>query len=75
MKIFKVKLNTIKKVKEFCSLASGLNCKIILQQNFSAIDAKSILGIFSLNLLKPINVFAETNENLEEIFKDFITTG
>ncbi len=39
------------------------------------IDAKSIMGIFSLNLNKPLRLDIHSNSNLEkpeDVFKDYI---
>ena len=63
----KIKLNTIEDVTKFTSLCTKYNeCDIDVKQGRQIIDGKSILGIFSLNLLEPLYVFANS-ENDEYI--------
>jgi len=50
MKTYKVKLNSIEKVKQFSDLIRNVNGEAKLSHNGHIIDAKSILGIFSLDL-------------------------
>ena len=54
MKEYKINLNTIDKVKQFASIAGTLDCDIRLVSEPYAVDGKSILGIFSLDLNKKI---------------------
>ena len=50
-----VLLDTINKVKEFVNLSQRIDSKVYLQHNEYVVDAKSIMGIFSLDLSKPID--------------------
>ena len=61
-----VYLNSIDKVKSFVNTVSGFTCDFDLISGRYVIDAKSIMGIFSLDLAKPIelNIHA-TGEELE----------
>lgn len=45
-----VKLATMGDVKEFCNILSGYSFDAQLKAGNDTVDAKSILGIFSLNL-------------------------
>lgn len=54
MKSFKVKLDSITKAKNFCYVASKFDNDIDLVSGRYAVDAKSILGIFSLDLSKEL---------------------
>ena len=48
----KISINTIEKAKKFVSICSKYHDgDILVKQNKYAIDGKSILGIFSLNLI------------------------
>lgn len=48
----KININTIEKAKEFVSICSKYHDgDILVKQNKYAVDGKSILGIFSLNLV------------------------
>ena len=57
----KISLNSIDKVKSFVNDISGFNAEFDLVSGRYVIDAKSIMGIFSLDLSKPIdlNIHAE----------------
>ena len=71
----KVLLDTINKVRDFCHIAMNQNCELTLQSGRYVVDAKSIMGIFSLDLCKPIDLYIESTEDAEVIkakFADFI---
>ena len=70
MKTVMISLNSIDKVKSFVNDISKFNFDFDLVSGRYVIDAKSIMGIFSLDLSKPINlnVHAEGN-NLDEVLK------
>lgn len=56
MKEFQVLLTSINHVKEFVTAASMCSCDIDVTSGRYTIDAKSIMGLFSLDLSKPINI-------------------
>lgn len=56
MKEMKIKLFTIQEVREFVSQVVLQEFDVDLIQGRYIIDAKSIMGIFSLDLLSPITV-------------------
>ena len=56
MKTLKISLNSIDKVKAFVNEISKFVCDFDLVSGRYVIDAKSIMGIFSLDLSKPINL-------------------
>ena len=56
MKTVKISLNSIDKVKAFVNEISKFDCDFDLVSGRSVIDAKSIMGIFSLDLSKPIDL-------------------
>lgn len=70
MKKVKVSLNSIDKVKSFVKDISGFSCDFDLISGRYVIDAKSMLGIFSLDLSKPIDlaIHAE-NEDITKIME------
>ena len=72
MKTVSISLNSIDKVKAFVNDISKYDFDFDLVSGRYVIDAKSIMGIFSLDLSKPINlnVHAEGN-NLDEVLKVF----
>ena len=64
----KIQLNAINDVKEFVNTVMRFNSDIDLVSGRYAIDAKSIMGIFSLDLSKPIELVAHT-EDPDELVK------
>ena len=52
MRTCKIMLNTVADVKEFVNLVSGCAYEVELVSGRYAVDAKSIMGIFSLDLSK-----------------------
>lgn len=68
MKTIKISLNSIDKVKAFVNEISKFNCDFDLVSGRYVIDAKSIMGIFSLDLSKPIdlNIHAD-GDTLQEV--------
>ena len=63
MKTVQISLNSIDKVKSFVNAITKFDNDFDLVSGRYVIDAKSIMGIFSLDLSKPIelNVHAEGN--------------
>ena len=72
----KISLNSIDKVKSFVNDISGFNAEFDLVSGRYVIDAKSIMGIFSLDLSKPIdlNIHADNAEidTILETLKPYI---
>ena len=64
----KIQLNAINDVKEFVNTVMRFNYDIDLVSGRYAIDAKSIMGIFSLDLSKPIELVAHP-EDPDELVK------
>ncbi len=56
MKTCVVNLSTINSVKEFVNYVSRFDFEVDLVSGRYAVDAKSIMGIFSLDLSSPIKV-------------------
>lgn len=69
----KVLLDGVEKVKSFSSLISkvGVDCELV--EGAYMMDAKSIMGIFSLDLSRPIqlNIHSDNRDVLKEL-GDFI---
>lgn len=57
-----VMLSTINDVKTFVTVVSQCDYDVDLISGRYAIDAKSIMGIFSLDLSKPITLEAHTDD-------------
>ena len=69
MKTVQISLNSIDKVKSFVNDITKFNNDFDLVSGRYVIDAKSIMGIFSLDLSKPINLNIHAEENMEDILK------
>ena len=54
MKTVQISLNSIEKVKSFVNVITQFDNDFDLVSGRYAVDAKSIMGIFSLDLSKPI---------------------
>ena len=52
----KILLASVNDVKDFVSAVTTANCDIDIAADRYVIDAKSIMGIFSLDLSKPIDL-------------------
>lgn len=76
MKTVNISLNTIEKVKSFVNTINRYDCDFDLISGRYVIDAKSIMGIFSLDLSKPIALDIRADEeHMESIvasLKDYI---
>ena len=69
MKTVKISLNSIDAVKSFVNTVTKYDSDFDLVSGRYVIDAKSIMGIFSLDLSKPIDLNIHTEENLDEILE------
>lgn len=70
MKSVTIKLTTINDVKQFVATVSKCDFDVDLISGRYAVDAKSIMGIFSLDISKEIRLDAHTDdadEFLQEI--------
>ncbi len=75
MKTVKISLNSIDKVKSFVNEISKFDNDFDLVSGRYVIDAKSIMGIFSLDLSKPINLNIHADESMNailEVIKPYI---
>ena len=69
MKTVQISLNSIDKVKSFVNTINMMDCDFDLISGRYVIDAKSIMGIFSLDLSKPIDLAIHTADGLEKILE------
>ena len=67
MKEITIKLSNVQDIREFVNLVILADYDVDLVQGRYVIDAKSIMGIFSLDLLSPITVVAHT-EFADDLF-------
>ncbi len=69
MKTVLISLNSIDKVKSFVNAVTQFEFDFDLVSGRYVIDAKSIMGIFSLDLSKPIELVIHAEDNLDEILE------
>ena len=69
MKTVKISLNSIDKVKSFVNALTKFDADFDLISGRYVIDAKSIMGIFSLDLSKPIDLNIHAEDNIDDILK------
>ncbi len=69
MKTVKISLSSIDRVKSFVNDINRFDCDFDLVSGRYIIDAKSIMGIFSLDLSKPITLNIHADKNVDEIME------
>lgn len=62
MKTFNLSLNCINDVKDFVNIVTKYDFEIDLISGRYVVDAKSIMGIFSLDLSKPIKAEVHSDD-------------
>lgn len=69
MESVRINLNSIEKVKSFVNEIGKFDAEFDLVSGRYVIDAKSIMGIFSLDISKPIdlNIHADEDSNVQAI--------
>lgn len=74
MKCFNIMLHSINDVKSFVNTVNKYDFDVDLTSGRYVVDAKSIMGIFSLDLSKPIKVevFTEDPGQFMDEMKPFI---
>ena len=69
MKTIQISLNSIDKVKSFVNDITKFYYDFDLVSGRYVIDAKSIMGIFSLDLSRPIDLNIHAEENVDEVLE------
>ncbi len=65
MRQYTVQLKSVSEIKEFVQIVNHFPFDVDLSSGRYVVDAKSIMGIFSLDLSKPINVAAYCDDCAE----------
>ena len=65
MKSVKIRLSTIADVRDFVNILAKTEIDIDLSSGRYVVDGKSIMGIFSLDLLSPITLTAHSDDTAE----------
>lgn len=66
MNTFNIKLSTIEDIRKFVEIVTRLDYDVDLSSGRYVVDAKSIMGIFSLDLMNSIQLTAHT-ENADAL--------
>ena len=69
MKTVKISLNSIDKVKSFVNTITKYDYDFDLVSGRYVIDAKSIMGIFSLDLSKPIDLNIHADSDIDKVIE------
>ena len=69
MKTVRISLNSIDKVKSFVNDLAKFDADFDLVSGRYVIDAKAIMGIFSLDLSKPIDLNIHSESDLDTILE------
>lgn len=74
MASIEIRLNTLGKVKEFNAIAQQMTDDVDLRSGRYCVDAKSVMGIFSLNLEQTLIAESSTVDEteLKVLFADFL---
>ena len=64
---FTISLDSIAQVNAFASMIAHFKSEIDLSSGRYIVNAKSIMGIFSLDLTRPLTLTVHGDEELEEI--------
>jgi len=77
MNTFRISINTIDKVKRFVNLTNKCEADVDIISGRLLVDAKSIMGIFSIDLTRPmtLRIHESNTEKLKEykeLFGEFI---
>ena len=69
MNTVQISLNSIDKVKSFVNDITKFECDFDLVSGRYVIDAKSIMGIFSLDLSKPIDLNIHSEDSATDVME------
>ena len=74
MKSLNIKLSLAENVKNFVNVVNRFDYEVDLRSGRHVVDAKSILGIFSLDLSKPLvlDIYSDECEDLLAQVKPFV---
>ena len=69
MSVVDIRLKTLEDVRNFVNIVTRYDIDIDLSSGRYVVDAKSIMGIFSLDLLSPITLTAHS-DNTEKLMAE-----
>ena len=69
---FDINLNSVQDIKDFCEKAAKADFQIDITSDRYTINAKSIMGLFSLDLSKPVTCVLHTNMQMANEFMESV---
>ena len=73
MSEFYVSLSSIEDVRQFVNAATCCPCEVDVLSGRYVVDAKSIMGLFSLDLSQPVKVEVHGSEEEREAFRQSVS--
>lgn len=70
IKTYMLNLGSLEKVKDFCNFTPKLDGEIDIHSEGYIVDGKSILGLLSLDLTKPLKAVVKSSEEELKIFEN-----
>lgn len=64
-----VKFSSVKDIEDFVAISQKYDFNIVLEMGKIKLNAKSLMGILSFELLKPVKLTAET-DNAQSYFEE-----
>lgn len=71
--LFKVKLTTIDDVRTFVTICSAITSHSVVRQDLYVVNGASLMGMFSLDLSKPLTVEIDDDKAIQ-YFKKWMVT-
>ena len=65
----KVCIDSMEKIQQFVHIMNGFHGRFDLVSGASAVNAKSIMGVFSLDISRPIALYIYNDETAETVTK------
>ena len=62
MKSVNIKLETIEDIRNFVGILAKYSCDLDLKSGRYTVDARSLMGIFSLDLVKPVEFLVHSDD-------------
>ena len=74
MSDYTIKFSDVNSVNRFVDIVKKFDCPMDLEQGRYKVNAKSVMGIFSLDIVKPIvlHVYSDDSTDLCNLISEFI---
>lgn len=66
-----IMIDSVEKVQRFISAISRYSCSFDIESGHSCVDAKSLVGIFSLDISQPLHLtIHDDGSQMEDVLRD-----